>query len=370
MKRFKNKEIASKAFNFLVKRPNPKEVMWLNFAVTYLCNSRCVMCSIWRKYRENPELFKQELRLSEIENILQSKYLQNLQGISFTGGEPFLRKDFVDLVGLFIKRYPDAFIGVATNGLNPDLIVNKTEEILDTYNPKLRFSISISLDGIGEKHNEMRGIGNAYERVMETVKTLQEEFDINIGFDFTITSWNYKDLQGAYELSKKLGVRFLAGFAHSSDIYYDNVNNTSVWREEELEEAELIVQEIVKDQIKNESLVTRLVDPYAYFMSNSVKYEKTKRRMFKCYSGTHSLFLDPYGNVYPCIILDKKIGNIRDESFDKLWMSPRAEEVRQYIQLNKCHCWVACEAVPSLLRGLRVVRWNIANKILRRGRLE
>lgn len=224
MKKLKSKELVPKAFNFLLKRPNAKEVMWLNFAVTYLCNSRCVMCSIWRKYKDNPELFKHELSLSEIESSLQSKYLRHLQGIGITGGEPFLRKDFVDLVGLFIARYPDAFIGVATNGLNPKLIVNKTEEILDIYKPKQRFSISIGLDGIGEKHNEMRGIGNAYESVMETVKTLQEEFDINIGFDFTVTPQNYTDLLRVYELSKKSGVKFLAGFAHISDIYYNNIN--------------------------------------------------------------------------------------------------------------------------------------------------
>lgn len=370
MREFKSKELASKAFNFLLKKPNPKEIMWLNFAVTYLCNSRCVMCSIWRKYKENPELFKHELSLSEIESILQSEYLRNLQGISFTGGEPFLRKDFVDLVGLFIERFPDAFVGIATNGLNPKLIVSKTEEILDTYKPKQRFSISISLDGIGEKHDEMRGVSNAYERVMETVSSLRDGSDINLGFDFTITPQNYTDLLRVYELSKKVEVKFLVGFAHSSDIYYDNVNIALEWREEELEEADFLIQKMVNDRIKNESFVTKLIDPYAYFVSKCIEYQKLKSRIFNCYSGTHSLFLDPYGNIYPCMILDKKVGNIKDESFDKLWMSPWAEEIREHIRLNKCHCWVACEAVPSLLRGLGVVRWNIANKILRRGGLK
>jgi len=360
--------IATKAFNFLVKRPNPKEVTWINFAVTYKCNGRCIMCSIWKKYKENPESLKYELSLSKIEEVIQSRYLQDLQGIGITGGEPFLRRDIVDLVGLFIKQYPNAFIGVATNGLNPKLIVNKTGEILDTYKPKQRFSISISLDGIGKTHDGMRGISNAYEKVMDTINSLLEWVDINLGLDFTVTPQNYKDLPKVYELSKNLGIKLLVVFAHTSNSYYDNVSTTFNWEEERLEEAELIIREIMKDRIKNESLITKLIDPYDYFMCNCTRYQKSGERLFRCHSGTHSLFLNPYGDVYPCIISNKKIGNVRGEDFDKLWMSPRAEEVREHIRSDKCHCWVACEAVPSLLRGLGVVRWNITSKFLRRMR--
>jgi MoaA/NifB/PqqE/SkfB family radical SAM enzyme len=210
MKNLKSTELAAKGFRFLLRRPTAKEIMWLNFAVTYLCNSRCVMCSIWNKYRENPELAKHELQLSEIETLLESNYLRRLQGISFTGGEPFLRKDIVDLVGLFIERYPQALIGIATNGLNPTLIVRKMDEIFSIYKPNQHISISISLDGIGATHDEMRGIPQAYDRVLETVEALQERFSVNIGVDFTITPQNYRELLNVYHLSKDKGIKFLA----------------------------------------------------------------------------------------------------------------------------------------------------------------
>jgi MoaA/NifB/PqqE/SkfB family radical SAM enzyme len=365
MKRLKTSEIATKGVTFLLRRPTATEVMWLNFAVTYLCNSRCVMCSIWKKYKEDPDLFKQELTLPEIEKLLQSRYLRQLQGISFTGGEPFLRDDFVELVGLFIEQYPQALLGIATNGLNTELIVRKMKEIFDRYNPTQRISISLSLDGIDATHDAMRGVTNAYTRVLETMETLQDRFPVNIGVDFTITPQNYRELLNAYQVSKEKGIKFLAGCAHSSCFYYNNEGLSYEWPEEEAAEPEAIVTELLNDKILNESFVTKLIDPYAYFMSRCLEYQRSQTRLFTCYSGTHSLFLDPYGNVYPCLILDKKFGNIRNEAFDTLWMSPQAEEVREHIKANTCHCWVACEAVPSLLRGFDAVKWNVSHKIFR-----
>lgn len=357
------RETASKASKMLLKRPKPTEILWMNFAVTYLCNSRCRMCRIWKKYRQDPSLIKEELSLSQIESLLSSRYLENLEGISFTGGEPFLRRDFVDVAGLFIQRFPNAFIGIATNGLIPALIVGKTKQIVERYDARL-LSLSISLDGIGAAHDRMRGVKGAYRRVLQTVESLQEQTDVNLGFDFTVTPWNYDDLSRAYELSKEYGIRFLAGFAHNSEFYYGNTEIAYEWRGT-LGETASMVQKVARDRAAAESLFAKLIDPYACFMARAAQYELNSNSMFKCYSGVHSLFLDPYGDVYPCIILDKKLGNVRREPFDQLWLSSRAAQIRDYIERDQCHCWVACETVPSLLRGLGVARWNVMNKIVK-----
>jgi MoaA/NifB/PqqE/SkfB family radical SAM enzyme len=357
------RETAAKASEMLLKRPNPTEIMWLNFAVTYLCNSRCRMCHIWEKYRQDPGLLQNELSLQDIENLLSSEYLRNLQGIGLTGGEPFLRRDFVDLVGLFIERHPGAFISIATNGLNPGLIWRKTEEILERYHPKV-LSLSISLDGIASNHDSMRGIKGAYDRVLQTVESLQEKRQINLGFDFTVTPWNYQDLWNVYQLSKQRGIKFIAGFAHNSDFYYDNAKLAFEWNDA-VDEATHVLRKVANDRAATESLLDKFTNPNACFMAKAPEYELKRGPIFKCYSGVHSLFLDPYGNVYPCIILDKKLGNVTNEPFDQLWLSSRAAQMRDYIGQQRCHCWVACEAVPSLLRGLTVPRWNITNKIIK-----
>jgi MoaA/NifB/PqqE/SkfB family radical SAM enzyme len=357
------KETAARASRMLLQRPRPTEILWLNFAVTYLCNGKCRMCRIWEKYRQEPGLSRGELSLPEIESFLSSEYLQKLEGVGLTGGEPFLRRDFVDLVGLFVRRHPSAFVSIATNGLSPGLIARRTREIVERYHPRL-LSVSISLDGMGAGHDRMRGVKGAFERVLQTIKSLREYPGINLGLDFTITPWNYADLWDAYELSKRLGIKFLAGFAHHSDFYYGNEQIAFQW-DDRFETAADLLRRVARDRAATEPLLDKLVNPNAWFMAQAPEYESRRRRLFHCHSGVHSLFLDPHGDVYPCIILDEKVGNVRAEPLETLWLSSRAQEIRNGIQQQRCHCWVACEAVPSMLRSLTVPRWNLINKVLK-----
>ena len=91
--------------NNMIGRNNPKKIDVLNFATTYVCNSKCQNCNIWEKYIKNPEKIKEELTLGEIKNIFnESKYLKYLKVISLGGGKITLRKDFVDLCGFFINK--------------------------------------------------------------------------------------------------------------------------------------------------------------------------------------------------------------------------------------------------------------------------
>lgn len=346
----------------LLTKPNLQKITGMNFAVTYLCNSRCAMCNIWKKYKKTPELLKKELKLEQIKQIFSSStYLKNLIAIQLTGGEPFLRKDFVDLCGFFIEKYPKALISIPTNGLNPRLIVEKTKVILELYNPD-KLGLFISLDGIGKTHDTMRGVNGAYEKAIYTIKLLKEECkEVDLGTDFTVTPQNYKDLWKVYELSKKYGIMFGADFAQISSHYYENIDLEFQWDNHKLKEAELILRKIIEDRKKSRFLMIKLVNISDYFLANCVKYEKEPKRMFECYSGTHSFFLDPYGKVYPCIMLEKEIGNTKNESFDNLWLSLPARQIREYIQLKKCHCWTECETALSMMRDLRVIKWNLLN---------
>lgn len=362
MSRLNKKEFAAKSIEFFLKKPSPENILWLNFAVTYLCNSRCVMCSIWQKYKQKPELMQEELSLEDIETLLESPYLYNLQVVSFTGGEPFLRKDFVDIVGMFIKKYPKAIFGVATNGLNPRLTVKKIKEIQDYFKPK-HLSISLSLDGLFGKHDEMRGVPGAYESLNETIELLKSETDVNIGIDFTITPLNYKELLNVYKYTKEKNIKFLTCFAHKSDAYYGNTETRFDWDISVLGEIEASLKEIVKDKIRSESLLDKIIDPNAFFTWNCVNHQAGGKMHQKCYSGTHSMFLDPTGNIYPCIILNQKMGNIKVSEFDSVWTSFDAEKIRDHIRLGKCSCWVACESIPSMLRSIDVVKWNLTYKL-------
>src|SRR5207249_11174898 len=109
----------------------------------------------------------------------------------------------------------------------------------------------------------------------------------------------------------------------------------------------------VADILRERPRVERALNPDTYFYSRMTDYQRAPRRIFECFSGTHSFFLDPWGNVYPCITLSTSLGNLRQQAFDDLWFAAPAGAVRTDIAEERCHCWTECEALPSLQRVLR-----------------
>ncbi len=337
-------------------KPNPEKIELVNFAVTYKCNSKCKNCNIWKKYRENPEKAEEELSLKEIKKIFNSKYLKNLKTIGFTGGETFLRKDFVELCGFFIRKYSDAHIGIPTNAVQPDLILEKLKEIFKKYSPK-KFDMCVSLDGIGKTHDKIRGVSGNYKSAIKLIKGIKKQFPlINLGVGFTISNENYKDLLKVYDFSKKEKIGFGFWFGQTSACFYDNLEKKQKefkWDYKKLKEIKQMVSFIIEDMKK-----LKKIDVFSeYYLSNMVNFQKNPARKINCYSGVHSFFLDPYGDVYPCVMLNKSFGNAK-KGFDKVWFSKQAKEIRGFIKKRKCSCWASCEISLSLSKNLRLILQN------------
>ncbi len=355
----------------LLSRPDAKKIYYVNFAVTYSCNSACKMCNIWQKYREEPAKLKEELTLPEIQELFSSPYMREIKNVHLTGGEPFLRSDFVDLVGFFIKKYPAATIFIATNSLNPGLIIERLKNIFALYSPDPRMiHLGFSVDGIGETHNIMRGRTDAYERVLEGAEKIRIHFpEIDININFTITPANARDLLAVYELSAKLGARFGTQFAQMSESFYENSDFQYSLNPKQLEEIQGQINIIHRKKHTNLKFMNKLSDVEGIYLSKLIEYQRGRRRLFRCFSGTHSFFLDPYGNIFPCIMLSRKLGNVRENRFDDLWFSQTALSVREDIRSEKCCCWTGCEVIPSLQRDYKVLlkhQLNLAKSIISR----
>ena len=91
-----------------VSTPSSDGIRSVNLATTYYCNSRCTMCSIWELYRKDRSRASAELSLEDIRVIFSSRRFLGLRSIALTGGEPFLRRDLVDIAGYFLTQHPTA----------------------------------------------------------------------------------------------------------------------------------------------------------------------------------------------------------------------------------------------------------------------
>jgi len=127
--------------------------------VTYRCNSRCLMCSIWKS---PPQA---ELTTAQFDAVLSDPLFRTVERLMISGGEPTLRSDLLELVTVFLKRMPSlAALSLITNGLAPERVVAVYGDIARLCAERgIRLSISVSLDGIGEVHDEgIQGLHHSF----------------------------------------------------------------------------------------------------------------------------------------------------------------------------------------------------------------
>lgn len=322
-------------------------VSQLNFAITYLCNSRCSHCHIWKHYRTSHHEYGQEISLPEIGKLLKSRCLESLEVCNITGGEPWLRSDFVNLCILFVSKFPDIILNIPTNAIAGSLVLNKLDSVFQRCNPKL-LRISISLDGVAAIHDRLRGVVGNYDQAIQLIDNIKSLFpQVRLACSFTILPNNWQYVTEVYELAKRLKLRFGCQFAQVNQMRYENKTLEFSWTDDQLDSVERCLLPIAAEL---RSLQGYQLD--AYYIERMVEYARKPSRLIDCYAGCTSGYLDPYGNVYPCINSSKQLGNIRNDSFDVIWTSRFAKSVRYDIRYGNCHCWTPCETNYSLSHSI------------------
>jgi radical SAM protein with 4Fe4S-binding SPASM domain len=319
----------------------------LTFAVTYWCNYRCIHCNIWQKRPKN------ELTLDEIREF--SRKYPCFKWFNLTGGEPFLRRDFVDIVKTLKENSSDFIIfNMITNGFNPNYIYEKSKEIVELKIP--RTIIGVSLDGYRELHEKIRGVKGSFKKAIETfllLKNLSKESkNFRTYFGYTISPWNVGNFLKTYfevkSIIKDLSLDdFHVNVYHVSPHYYSNTNIKFFgWNKSAQREVELISG--LKPYIKANPI--NFLDNL--FLRKLVKFLETNKTPYPCKALTSSVFIDPFGNVYPCSIWSVRLRDLRENSYDlgKILRSREARKLRMLIRKLKCpNCWTACEAYQTII---------------------
>jgi molybdenum cofactor biosynthesis enzyme MoaA len=199
----------------------------VTLAITYACNFQCATCNIGKNYLKNPTgIRKGELSAEEIGKIVKSA---NFSWIQLTGGEPFFRADFYDILKSIKENCPDIYlIQTTTNGYATEHIVKTVKEILALKIPKL--VVSISMNGLEDKYTEITGVKNGFKHAIETFKQLKElendRFEVFISYTASPNNLGLLE-KTARELIKEHGIsprHFHMNIFHTSEHYYSNQN--------------------------------------------------------------------------------------------------------------------------------------------------
>ncbi len=300
-------------------------------AITEKCNLKCSMCNIWKI--ENPV----NLALEKFEK------LHNLKYINLSGGEPFLRTDLYEIIKTLKANNPYASIIISSNGFLTNQIVGLMKKIM--FIDK-NIGIRISIDGISETHNKIRGMNNSFENAIQTLKELKENKIPNLGIGFTISNDNKTELLKVYELSKQLGIEFSMSSVQNSEIYFNKQDNDILF-DKNLENQ---INFIIHDQLKSYNLKKWL---RAYFDFGLLYYLKNQKRILPADSGNFSIFIDSNSDIYPSNLINEKIGSLDHFDFKNY----------KYVNQTQEHFSI-CNTRGSMKEYFyKVIYWIIKEKI-------
>jgi MoaA/NifB/PqqE/SkfB family radical SAM enzyme len=307
-------------------------------AVTYRCNAHCHMCNIW-KY---PTDRRKEITTKELE-----KLPNGLEFANITGGEPFLREDIEQLVKAVLKKTKRLVI--STNGYF-------TEKIVALAKKYPNIGVRVSIEGLPAANDELRGLKDGFDHGIRTLIELHELGLKDIGFGITVSDRNAKDLLELYHLAKWLGLEFATAATHNT-YYFHKFDNQFKQKKVVTGEFKKLVKELLKSKKPKDWF-------RAYFNYGLINYINGNKRLLPCEMGTDVFFLDPYGEVYPCNGMDWSMGNIKKQSFDEIWNSKQAEEVRNKVKNCTKNCWMVGSASPAIKKEkMKVGVWIAKNKL-------
>lgn len=295
--------------------------------------------------------YKAPSRPDEEISLETIKKLPPMYFTNITGGEPFIREDLRDIVAELRKK-SDRIV-ISTNGFFTDRIIALCKEFPD-------IGIRISIEGLEQTNNEIRGLPDGFNRGYTTLKKLRQMGLKDVGFGMTVQDRNAADLVPLYDLSNELDMEFATASLHNS-FYFVEAKNIIKNRPMVAENFEKLINELLNSNSPKKWF-------RAYFNHGLINYIYGQKRLLPCDMSFDTFFIDPYGDVMPCNgTKDKEVmGNLNDQSWDELWNSDQAEKVRNVVRHCDRDCWMIGSVSPAMHKYIWVPAWWVfRHKFLR-----
>jgi len=317
-------------------------------SVTDRCNSRCRTCNIWRKETGD------ELTADEFDRVFRSLG-RAPYWITFSGGEPFLRRDLEDLCASAYAHCRPAILNIPTNGLLHRQIPARVAEIARRC-PDSQLIVNLSLDGVGERHDEIRNVPGNFERAIETYRGLCEvrasgdASNLSVGLHTVISVYNLEAFDQVYALAQEL-----APDSYVTEIAEERVELGTVGSgiTPSADDYARVIDHL-SERLRGRSFggISRVTQALRLVYYDLVKrIMRERRQVIPCYAGWLSGHILPDGEVWECSVMGTSIGSLRDVDYDlrRLWFGARANEVRRAVKTRGCYCPVANSSYTNMM---------------------
>jgi MoaA/NifB/PqqE/SkfB family radical SAM enzyme len=318
----------------------------LTISVSYRCNSRCKTCNVWQRPNDDFTLEEYEKTFA---SIGRAAYW-----FTFSGGEPTLRKDLPEIIAAAYRHCRPGIINIPTNGIQDKVIPGRIEQVLQAA-PESEVIVNLSLDGVGEKHDQVRGVKGNFSRAMRTYAGLQalkaRYKNFTLGVHTVISNFNIDEFENIsrFVRSELKPDSFISEIAEER-VELDTVGMGITPAIQKYQPViERLQAEIQETELHGVSRITQAFRARYYDL---VKRELVEQRqIIPCMAGIASAQIAPNGDVWTCCIRAESMGNLREHNYDfrAVWTTAKASELRRSIKAGECHCPLANAAYTNML---------------------
>lgn len=341
--------------------PRPR---WCTYLVCFRCNARCGMCDSWRMKRGT------ELTPAQVGTVFGK--IGRLDVVRLSGGEPFLRDDFLEVALAVHQASRPGVLHITTNGSLPDLVASFVQGFPDPR--RLRFMVSF--DGLAQEHDANRGAKVTFDTALETVRWLAaygRGLEVSVNHT-VISAASLADHEALKQEFAALGVDVHAVLAYADSSMYG--------RQHHGRRAQTLVP------IQGYPLHPKLQDSDALgFTRRQLAEVRTMRdpllrigkRYYlrgleqrlagvtepqpkpRCVALRSHLRLLPDGGVPVCQFNTEQVGNLLHEDFDTVWHSAAARSQREWV--DACSgCWAECEVMPNAIFSGDIIKETVLGR--------
>jgi MoaA/NifB/PqqE/SkfB family radical SAM enzyme len=249
----------------------------LNFEVTMRCNARCGFCDYWKT--------PAEAKAGELDDFAAIARRFSPMLVTFTGGEPTLRKDLEDIVASVRQAVRYTYVQMITHGamLTLDRATSLWAAGVDQFN--------ISLDYLDARHDQARGIPGLTKKILDLVPNMRAAGIGSVRFNTVIKNDNLDQILPIVERAALLG----GGVNFSLYTDFKNGNDRFLLGEAQQRELEAVVCELLAYKKQRRGVITNS-DYYLEQIPRYVRGEMTE----PCRSGSTTIHIDPQGMVRRC----------------------------------------------------------------------
>ena len=281
----------------------------MDLAVTYMCNLNCPHCYTW----SGPNSDIQELSFDEWARILDKLWEIGIPNVVFTGGEPTLREDIVKLV----DKAKQFVTGLITNGTKLVELSGPLKEASLDY-------IQVTLEShLSQVHNKMAGA--SFDAFSQTVAGIK--YALGLGMQVvtntTLTRENAFQFNELLKFGKDIG---LSNMSCNTLICSGRGIEAKKETGLSLDEIKSVLEKAI-DVAKNLNIKLQWYSPTCYLHLNPIELGFGAKG---CSAAAYNMTIQPDGTVLPCQSWPETVGNILNDSWEKIWNNPICLKLRNH----------------------------------------